>query len=251
MSLVNWTEVNGNLLILLLSAAPPKIVNGTDAKEGEIPYIVSVRYIRLHTCGGSIINENNILTAAHCMDSGKYTVQYGLLEISSDYTNSIDIEKVFTHEEYNPSKNHINDVAVLRLASAIRLDNANLKPVTLPSQGEAAPDGEWAVLAGWGSSKTGGGVMKHLQRVNILVYSPDDCKAAHGNNVDERHHICAGVPEGWKGQCSGDSGGPFVANGKQVGIVSWSVKPCAVVGYPGVLARVASYHDWISAKVNS
>ncbi|KAB0804632.1 hypothetical protein PPYR_01602 [Photinus pyralis] len=237
--------------ISFVTAAPPKIVNGTDAKLGEIPYIVSLRFAGYHNCGGSIVSENHVLTAAHCVDDGKYTIQYGVLEISPGSTNSIDVDTIFKHEEYNPSQNHINDVAILKLASAIPIDNVNVKPVILPSQGETAPDGEWAVLAGWGASKTWGPVMKHLQRVDILVYSPDDCRAAHGNSVDERYHICAGVPEGWKGQCSGDSGGPFVAKGRQVGVVSWSVKPCAIVGYPGVLARVASYHDWIWSKVNA
>ncbi|KAB0804633.1 hypothetical protein PPYR_01603 [Photinus pyralis] len=236
--------------IAFTRAAPSKIVNGTNAEKGEIPYIVSLRVGGRHTCGGSILNENHVLTAAHCLSNRKYSIQYGVLQLSSDNTNSIDVEKIMRHEYYDPYNRHANDVAVLKLMSAIPIDNVNVRPTTLPSQAESAPDGNWGVLAGWGAVITGGGAYKQLQRVDILVYSPANCRAAHGNSVNEKYHLCAGVPEGWKGQCSGDSGGPLVAEGKQVGVVSWSIKPCAVVGYPGVFARVASYTDWIWSKVD-
>ncbi|KDR18614.1 Kallikrein-14 [Zootermopsis nevadensis] len=86
--------------------------------------------------------------------------------------------------------------------------------------------------------------MQHLQKVNITVYSDADCQSVHDNTVHDTN-ICAGVPEGGKGQCSGDSGGPLIANGHQVGIVSWSVKPCTVAPYPGVYTEIAHYVDWI------
>lgn len=60
--------------------------------------------------------------------------------------------------------------------------------------------------------------------------------------------VCAGVPQGGKGQCSGDSGGPLTINGMQIGAVSWSVKPCTVAPYPGVYTKVSHYIDWIKEK---
>lgn len=109
-------------------------------------------------------------------------------------------------------------------------------------------------------------MQRDLQRVDILIYTDADCSKAHGSRVDSRYHVCSGIPEGGKGQCNvstyhfqfktkhlillfqGDSGGPLVANGKQWGVVSWSVKPCTAKGYPGVFARVSSYIDWIKSK---
>jgi trypsin len=91
-----------------------------------------------------------------------------------------------------------------------------------------------------------------LQKVNLQIYTVQDCTRAfeayrpplkiHASN------ICAGTDAGYKGQCSGDSGGPLLVNGIQVGIVSWSVKPCAVPPFPGVYTAVASYADWITAR---
>lgn len=114
--------------------------------------------------------------------------------------------------------------------------------------------------------------MPDLQKVQIKVFNNEDCRKAHGAKFDERVHICAGVPEGGKGQCSvsqiklaflktrvqtrlclmlqGDSGGPLTVNGVQVGVVSWSVKPCTVKGYPGVFAKVAAQIDWIKKTVS-
>lgn len=70
----------------------------------------------------------------------------------------------------------------------------------------------------------------------------------HEGRTDPLYHICGGVDEGGKGQCSGDSGGPLIHDNKQVGIVSWSIKPCTVAPYPGVYCKVANYIDWIQKK---
>ncbi|KAF2882710.1 hypothetical protein ILUMI_23443 [Ignelater luminosus] len=229
-----------------------RVVNGTDAKEGEIPWIISLKYFGSHNCGGSIIDATHILTAAHCVEgtSPSYlSIQYGVLKISSS-NNIIQVTKVKVHESYSPWLNYANDVAVLTLSSPISFGD-NVHPVALPQQGAKPPGGDTGVLAGWGYDKTGGGVMEHLQRVDLIIYTDEDCSSAHGTDVDSRYHLCGGVPEGGKGQCSGDSGGPLTHNGEQHGVVSWSVKPCTIKGYPGVYARVVSYVDWIEQQVRN
>lgn len=75
--------------------------------------------------------------------------------------------------------------------------------------------------------------MTSLQKVDLIVVSAYDCNQIHRSKVHYTN-ICGGIPEGGKGQCSGDSGGPLLVDGVQVGIVSWSVKPCTVAPYPGV-----------------
>lgn len=77
--------------------------------------------------------------------------------------------------------------------------------------------------------------------------SNTECDRLHSRKIYPGM-LCAGVQEGGKGQCSGDSGGPLTINGVQVGIVSWSVKPCAVAPYPGVYTKVSHYVNWIKAK---
>jgi trypsin len=60
-------------------------------------------------------------------------------------------------------------------------------------------------------------------------------------------NICTFYPGGGRGQCNGDSGGAVLVDGQQVGIVSWSEKPCGGP-YPGVSTRVAYYRNWIEAN---
>ncbi|KAF2882708.1 hypothetical protein ILUMI_23441 [Ignelater luminosus] len=227
-----------------------RIVNGTDAKACEIKYIVSLRKNRSHRCGASILDSTHVLTAAHCVHrqlSLSLSIQYGVTTISSNRVNSIGVRRIYIHRKYSPLRSYANDIAVLKLRSAIPLGEC-IQPVKLPLQGEIPPAGKSAVLSGWGLSKTGGIVMKNLQRVDIFVYNDEDCRKAHGSRVNPNYHVCAGVPEGGKGQCSGDSGGPLVVDDVQYGIVSWSVKPCAREGYPGVFTRVPNYIDWINDK---
>ncbi|KAI4471757.1 polyserase-related [Holotrichia oblita] len=243
-----------------------RIVNGTNANLGEFPYIVSLRRNSSHSCGGSIVTDRCILTAAHCVyerylssllitkyistfrDPQDYSIQYGVVRISNDDTNSIDVEEIITHERYLLGDYaYSNDVAVLKLATPIEFGE-NVRPITLPGQGQAFQEWSDAVLAGWGLPYTGGSVMQDLQKVDILLYSDDACETAHNSMASRLYHVCAGVPEGGKGQCNGDSGGPLTVGGTQVGIVSWSIKPCTIQGYPGVFARAANYVDWILEK---
>lgn len=76
------------------------------------------------------------------------------------------------------------------------------------------------------------------------IFSDAECSRRHGVTIHPTN-ICAGVPEGGKGQCSGDSGGPLILNDTQIGIVSWSRKPCTTPPYPGVFTEVSAYVGWI------
>ena len=87
-------------------------------------------------------------------------------------------------------------------------------------------------------------VQKYLQKVDLEVFDDEECSIRHGLQMHSTT-LCAGVPEGGKGQCSGDSGGPLIFNGTQIGIVSWSRKPCTAAPYPGVFTEVSAYVQWI------
>ncbi|XP_071054049.1 chymotrypsin-1-like [Onthophagus taurus] len=239
----------GFLFIGLTSATPiSRIVNGTDADVGEFPYIVSLRSrSNNHNCGASILSKNFVLTAAHCVQGhtpSTLSIQYGVVEISADTTNSIQVESLVYHDNYAPADGYRNDIAVLKLSSDLPLSDT-VKQITLPKLEQNFEGWSSAILVGWGLPQTGGSVMTHLQKVEILLFPQEQCKAAHGTKVDDINHVCAGLPEGGKGQCNGDSGGPLTVDGVQVGIVSWSVKPCTIAGYPGVFTRVAHHIDWI------
>ncbi|KAF5284545.1 hypothetical protein FQA39_LY16995 [Lamprigera yunnana] len=223
----------------------PRVVNGTDADIRDYPYVVSLRFLVIHFCGASILNERYILTAAHCFLSfnSDLSVQFGLTDIDLSYEQSIEVAVVRAHKDFKPVVPGPNDIAVLKLKSAIPFGQY-AQPVVLPLQNEVAPVGARSVLVGWGATVDEGTSSTTLQMVQLKLYSHEACLAAHPSVV-YKYNLCSGVDEGWKGQCGGDSGGPLTAGGKQIGVVSWSVKPCGAKGYPGVYTRVASYINWI------
>jgi trypsin len=118
----------------------------------------------------------------------------------------------------------------------------------LPYPNQQTPAGSVATTVGWGFDKTGGHIQTHLMKVDMFVDEQQKCAAVHNITVHPTN-ICTYYPGGGKDQCSGDSGGPVLVDGVQVGVVSWSLKPCGVV-YPSISTRVASYIDWIMANTD-
>ncbi|XP_067002695.2 trypsin-1 isoform X1 [Anabrus simplex] len=229
-----------------------RIVNGTDAEDDTYPFQVSLQYHGQHFCGGSIVNERWILTAAHCFDPNMVlplvTVQAGTTDIGKGKNKTVkgvvkNVVGVAIHKEYMPFSGHYNDIALLLLKDPFEF-NDHIKPVTLPRQLEETATYTPATVIGWGMNYTGGPIMTKLQTVEIEIVSDADCLEIYAGET-HASNICAGVPEGGKGACIGDSGGPLIADGKQVGVVSWSVMPCASKGYPVVFTEVSFYIDWI------
>ncbi|XP_049545479.1 chymotrypsin-1-like [Anopheles darlingi] len=233
-----------------------RIVNGTDASIEDYPFIVSLRgSTGGHSCGGSILNEFWILTAAHCVDWTTplaQTVQVGRTDISRPVDESVyDIEDVVIHPGYNPSDSYIDDIALLKLRKPL-VFSETVQPVRIPNRfmevdfgPNNANENVVVTLIGWGRNATEGPVQTTLQEVDYYLVSNEKCNQIHSNHIYPMQ-MCAAEPGGWKGQCSGDSGGPLLLNGVQVGIVSWSVKPCASPPYPGVLTKVSYYVDFIN-----
>lgn len=202
-----------------------------------------------HSCGCSILSKGWALTAGHCVNpnfpENYYNVQYGLLNIINDESSSSNVTSVIVHENYAPLSSYMNDIALLKLATPILEFNNLVQPVRLPQQNQIAEGGSDAVLAGWGFQQSNGSIQKHLQFLEYFIVSNEECNTIHSSTIHSTH-VCAAYPGGMKGQCSGDSGGPLFVDGQQVGIVSWSMKPCAIAPYPGVFTAVGFYVDWIN-----
>ncbi|XP_058465018.1 chymotrypsin-2-like [Malaya genurostris] len=249
------------LLLQVAYAAPAeldwwRIVNGTDASIKDYPFAISLRgSTGRHSCGGSILNERWVMTAAHCVNYYTtplvQTVQVGRTDVSREVDDSVyGIEDVIVHPFYNPSRSYIFDIALLKLKKPL-VFSETIQPVELPEKYHEVPESDSTVtLIGWGLKATGGILPTTLQQVSYSVVPNAKCSELHYNHIYP-NHICAATPGGGKGQCSGDSGGPLLHKGVQVGIVSWSVKPCAVAPYPGVLTKVSYFIDFIKQHINN
>ncbi|XP_017477020.1 PREDICTED: trypsin-1-like [Rhagoletis zephyria] len=231
-----------------------RIVNGTQANEGEFPFVVSLRRASdgQHKCGASLLNRAWALTAAHCVvkiQPEQLSIQYGSNELDAASPKVSNISKIVVHDNYQPRNLHLNDIALLRLQTPIKF-SSKVRAVHLPAAQQDTADALPAVLLGWGLNATGGIIQKQLQKVHLQIFSDEECSQRHGTQLHATT-ICAGVPEGGKGQCSGDSGGPLLVDGQQVGIVSWSRKPCTVAPYPGVFTEVSAYVDWMGQMMSN
>nr|XP_023017811.1 venom protease-like [Leptinotarsa decemlineata] len=228
-----------------------RVVGGTPAKLGEFPFIVALGYrnpsnpkVPKWLCGGTLISDRHILTAAHCVYNRKdlYLARLGELDLFSDDdgANPEDIRliKAKVHENYS-NVQFTNDIAILTLerkpTNRFR-EYTNLLLLYFS-------DGP--------SSST-------LQLAEIPVVSQDHCKRAFGKQtvIDDRV-LCAGWISGLKDACQGDSGGPLMfgmSEGRdlryyQIGVVSYGFR-CAEAGYPGVYTRVTNFIDWIQRNMD-
>ncbi|XP_014236173.1 trypsin delta/gamma-like protein CG30031 [Trichogramma pretiosum] len=231
-----------------------RIVGGKETTIEEHPWQVSIQSRGFHFCGGSLISNNIVLTAAHCTQS--YPASSTNVRVGSSRTASggslHQVAEIIRHEAFRINLFGIpkNDIALLKLKTPVDLTKI-ARSVPLFNKSEEAVEGTPATISGWGTLTEGGKTPAVLQTVDVPIIDKDTCSAAYimWGGVP-RGQICAAYPAGGKDTCQGDSGGPLVINGRQAGVVSWG-NGCARKGYPGVYTEVASYRDWISkhAKV--
>ncbi|KAK9978829.1 hypothetical protein ABG768_020567 [Culter alburnus] len=239
-----------------------RIVGGNNATAGAWPWQVRI-HARRALCGGTLITKDWVLSAAHCFKessnvSDPYTVMFfGRLNQSGSNPHEIirTASRIIRHSNYNAST-FDNDIALVQLNSSVNFTDY-IKPVCLAAAGSVFSAGTESWISGWGLLQYNGTLPDTLQEVMIPIVNNSDCdKAYRGFNISiTSNMICAGLlNQGGKGQCQGDSGGPMVSKNDslwiQSGIVSFGAG-CAHPRYPGVLARVSQYQNWIKSYMSS
>ncbi|XP_035788749.1 chymotrypsin-2-like [Anopheles albimanus] len=224
-----------------------RVVGGQDADEASAPYQVSLQLPDSgHFCGGSILNEHWILTAAHCLkekDAADLEVLAGtnsLREGGQRYR----VDRLYSHSRYNRPQFH-NDIALLHLAAPIQFSS---KIQSIEYSEHALPANVTVRLTGWGLLDVWGPMPTLLQTIDLRTLTNTECKKRvqlNPHNVDIGH-VCTLTIQG-EGACNGDSGGPLVLEDKLVGVVNFGI-PCAT-GVPDMFARVSYYHDWIRTTI--
>lgn len=228
------------------------IVGGKVVEGGSLRFAVAITSpFGAQYCGGSLISDTHVLTAAHCNVSRGDQVVINRTDLRSDAGEVISVAGVNRHPRYNGQNTDAapnNDIAIVTLSRAAS-QGTSIRPVkhdTLTKPGESA------TVVGWGLTKENGNSSDVLRAVRVPFFSNADANRPGSYNGQVNRNMLAAGSTG-KDSCQGDSGGPlFMPNDagdlRQVGIVSWG-NGCARRNFPGVYTRVANYYDWINDVV--
>ncbi len=233
----------------------PLIVGGNPAEPGEYPWQALVEP-GPYTCGGSLIDPEWVLTAAHCVidyesNPGAVVVTLGehMLSVSDGNEQQRTAIAVIPHPDYN-GRTSDNDLALVKLNGPANL-NATVAVVPLltsPANDSLVEPGDLATVTGWGATWSGGDGADILMEVAVPIVSNSQCNAIYGQIT--ANMLCAGdLTNGGIDSCQGDSGGPLVVLGEngwlQAGIVSFG-EGCAEPNSPGVYTRISQYMSWLA-----
>ncbi|KAL0119102.1 hypothetical protein PUN28_009601 [Cardiocondyla obscurior] len=241
----------------------PQVVGGEEAPVNGYPYIVSLQMYSQHFCAGSVLNENWIITAAHCVQAvpsvNYLSVKAGKhnIEKTESTEQTVKVSKSYVHSSYGGGVGPY-DIGLLKLSTPLKFNN-EVQPIKLAAP-ESDPSGE-AWLCGWGSISSSHfpEMPSKLQHVQMEIVDRQTCHESverlTGSSPVHETNVCTGPLYDQISACSGDSGGPLIAyEGQQpelIGIVSWGIIPCGSAGAPSVYTRVSKFNSWVQEKISS
>ncbi|XP_055748569.1 elastase 2 like [Salvelinus fontinalis] len=238
-----------------------RVVGGEDVRPNSWPWQISLQYDRdgewRHTCGGTLISSEWVLTAAHCISSRTYRVNLGKHNLAETEEGSlaVGVAKIIVHEKWNPLFIR-NDIALIKLETPVTFTDS-IMAACLPEAGFILPHNESCYVTGWGRTVTGGALPDILQQALLPVVDHATCSQNDwwGFQVKDTM-VCAGG-DGIVSGCNGDSGGPLNCQNADGawevhGIVSFgSGLSCNFRKKPTVFTQVSSYMDWINTAMMS
>ncbi|OCU01083.1 hypothetical protein XELAEV_18006866mg [Xenopus laevis] len=242
-----------------------RIIGGVNAQPGAWPWIVSIQYSRgtnyIHFCGGTILNRQWVVTAAHCFNHFKekfhnLRLVFGAHQLSQlgPHTQIRKIKKLVVHEEYSGEGKQMYDMALIHLNETITFSDY-IQPACFPSKSINVEHMTTCQVAGWGVlSETSKEPSDILQEAGVTLVPKALCNSTEWYNgkIEEYNH-CAGHKQGKIDSCQGDSGGPLMCRTKSndfavVGVTSWG-SGCARKQRPGIYSSTQYFTEWINRKL--
>ncbi len=232
----------------------PRITGGSEARPQQNPWSVALMNSSGEQfCGATLVRPTKVVTAAHCIidpTTGVRRTSTSLRAVvgRTDLHNTSEgtearVRQVWVHPSYK-SFNAGADVAVLTLSAPVPE-----QPIQVAGSGDSglySPGTQGRVL-GYGRTSESGSQSQVLRSADVPVTADDACRHAYGQ-YNPAAMFCAGVPEGGRDACTGDSGGPFVVGDRLIGVVSFGTG-CGRPGFPGVYTRLATYADELNVQL--
>ncbi|XP_044522837.1 enteropeptidase [Gracilinanus agilis] len=232
----------------------PKIVGGNNAKEGAWPWMVSLFFNGRHICGASLISNEWLVSAAHCvygrnLITSQWKAILGLhstLNLTNSQTVIQLIDQIIINPHYN-KRTKDSDIALMHLQFKVNYTDY-IQPICLPEAIQVFPPGMNCFIAGWGRIINGGPTATILQEAKIPLISNEKCQQQMPEYTITENMICGGYEEGEIDSCQGDSGGPLMCQENKkwflAGVTSFGYQ-CALPNRPGVYVRIPKFVKWI------
>ncbi|GFY39869.1 chymotrypsin-like elastase family member 2A [Trichonephila inaurata madagascariensis] len=246
--------------------SPDRIVGGEEAIPHSWPWQVSLQQFYIepnsHSCGGSLINSQWVVTAAHCFkfnpDPQYYRIHMGMHhKFKKDKGEQIRYAvKIIGYPDLEMDKlrGHFgvrDDIALIKLNAPVTFTDT-VKPACLPSLGWDLRPGEKCFATGWGETR-GSGFSHVLKQTMQTVLSDKEC------DFDPKHQICVNHPGYFNSPCHGDSGGPLACKfGDRwylMGDTSYATQGnfmgglCAMPWNKVMFSKVSDKVDWIRTMI--
>ncbi|XP_044056245.1 granzyme B(G,H)-like [Siniperca chuatsi] len=223
-----------------------EIINGKKTKEKSMLYMASVQNNEGHVCGGFLISEDFVVTAAHCGNWNPTSVVLGTHNLKKVDNDTMRYRvKRCKHPSFHNVRTG-NDIMLLKLSRKARLGKKVLtEKIKFPSHQMNLKENKKCHVAGWGFTRTGGELVNDLQEVEVSIIKLEKCQNAW-DNILPANIICAGGYEKKKGFCQGDSGGPLVCGKLAVGVVSFNNKKnCNYPDKPNIYTDISQFLPWM------
>uniref|UniRef100_A0A8C8D0F1 Enteropeptidase n=1 Tax=Oncorhynchus tshawytscha TaxID=74940 RepID=A0A8C8D0F1_ONCTS len=231
-----------------------RVVGGTDSRKGAWPWMVSLYFRGRHVCGATLIDNEWLVTAAHCVYGKNIHLSNWEAVLGLHSQDSVDVlpsqtrkvDHIIMNKHYN-RRTKDADIAMMHLQTNVNFTD-NIQPICLPGSGQQFEAGMKCFITGWGAEVEQGTSANVLQQAVLPLVSRSECqKLLPEYNITARM-VCAGYSEGGVDSCQGDSGGPLMCEEDghwvQVGVISFGVG-CGRPQRPGVYALVSQFTDWV------